>query len=48
MLKKNYDLGSGYPSDKTTVKCVKKLLSSKILPAVMGSDHAPIVLEISI
>ena len=29
MLKKNYDLGSGYPSDKTTVKCVKKLLSSK-------------------
>ena len=29
MIKKNYDLGSGYPSDKTTVKCVKKLLSSK-------------------
>ena len=25
-LKKNYDLGSGYPSDKKTVKCVKKLL----------------------
>ena len=29
MLKKNYDLGSGYPSDKTTVKCVKKLLLQK-------------------
>ena len=28
-LKKNFDLGSGYPSDKNTVKCVKKLLSSK-------------------
>ena len=28
-LKKNFDLGSGYPSDKYTVKCVKKLLSSK-------------------
>ena len=27
-LKKNYDLGSGYPSDKKTVKCVKKILSS--------------------
>ena len=25
-LKKNYELGSGYPSDKKTVKCVKKLL----------------------
>ena len=25
-LKKNYDLGSGYPSDRKTVKCVKKLL----------------------
>lgn len=28
-LKKNFDLGSGYPSDKNTVKCVKKLLSPK-------------------
>ena len=28
-LKKNFDLGSGYPSDKNTVKYVKKLLSSK-------------------
>ena len=28
-LKKNYDLGSGYPSDKKTVKCVKKLLLQK-------------------
>ncbi len=28
-LKKNFDLGSGYPSDKNTVKCVKKLLSSR-------------------
>ena len=28
-LKKNFDLGSGYPSDKNTVKSVKKLLSSK-------------------
>ena len=27
-LKKNFDLGSGYPSDKKTVKCVKKILSS--------------------
>ena len=26
----------------------KKLLSSTILPNVMGSDHAPIVLDISI
>ena len=25
-LRKNYDLGSGYPSDKKTVKCFKKLL----------------------
>ena len=28
-LKKNYELGSGYPSDKKTVKCVKKLLLQK-------------------
>ena len=28
-LKKNFDLGSGYPSDKNTVKCVKKLLLPK-------------------
>ena len=28
-LKKNFDLGSGYPSDKNTVKCVKKLLLQK-------------------
>jgi ribonuclease HII len=31
-LKKNFDLGSGYPSDKKTVKCVKKLLSSNKQP----------------
>ena len=28
-LRKNFDLGSGYPSDKKSVKFVKKLLSSK-------------------
>ena len=28
-LRKNFELGSGYPSDKKSVKFVKKLLSSK-------------------
>ena len=31
-LRKNFNLGSGYPSDKKTVKCVKKLLSSNKQP----------------
>ena len=30
-LNKNFNLGSGYPSDKKTVRSVKKILSSKKL-----------------
>ena len=28
-LKTNFDLGSGYPSDKKTIRVVKKILSKK-------------------
>ena len=41
-LKTNFDLGSGYPSDKKTMRVVKKILSKKNPPSFIRMSWKPV------
>ena len=41
-LKTNFDLGSGYPSDKKTMRVVKKILSKKNPPSFIRMSWTPV------